>query len=68
MNWFTSGRNGTLLEGLNEIAHLSHDIYTEDKNVSDLLWRLWSGSEAIDIGNGYQHFRGTGCCHCQGGY
>ena len=22
----------------------------EDKNVSDLLWRLWSGSEAIDIG------------------
>lgn len=47
MNWFTSGRTGALLEGLNEISHLSHDIYREDKK--DLLWRLWSGSEAMDV-------------------
>jgi len=47
MNWFTSGRTDTLLEGLNEISHLSHDVYIEDKNVSDLLWRLWFGTEAV---------------------
>jgi hypothetical protein len=31
MNWFASGRTGALLEGLNEISHLPHDIHTQDK-------------------------------------
>lgn len=66
MNWFTSSRTGTVLEGLNEIAHLSHD-----KRIQ--MCQICYGDYGLEVKllalvHGYQHFRGNGCRHCQGGY